>query len=158
MPRRSDGSGTLYLRGNIWWVKIRVDGRPVYESSKSTKKSDAIKLRDKLLARKARGELSGGTADKALIAELLDDVLKSDIKPSTRYVWGKVIEKNIRPFFGNLKAQRLTTDHMDRYREKRKGEGRSDSTVNRELSILRTSFHNARKRTPPKVLLSLIHI
>ena len=152
MPRRSDGSGTLYLRGNIWWVKIRVDGRPVYESSKSTKKSDAIKLRDKLLARKARGELSGGTADKALITELLDDVLKSDIKPSTRYVWGKVIEKNIRPFFGNLKAQRLTTDHMDRYREKRKGEGRSDSTVNRELSILRTSFHNARKRTPPKVL------
>jgi integrase len=152
MPRRSDGSGTLYLRGNIWWVKIRVDGRPVYESSKSTKKSDAIKLRDKLLARKARGELSGGTADKALIAELLDDVLKSDIKPSTRYVWEKVIEKNIRPFFGNLKAQRLTTDHMDRYREKRKGEGRSDSTVNRELSILRTSFHNARKRTPPKVL------
>jgi len=152
MPRRSDGSGTLYLRGNIWWVKIRVDGRPVYESSKSEKKSDAIKLRDKLLARKARGELSGGTADKALIAELLDDVLKSDIKPSTRYVWEKVIEKNIRPFFGNLKAQRLTTDHMDRYREKRKGEGRSDSTVNRELSILRTAFHNARKRTPPKVL------
>jgi integrase len=152
MPRRSDGSGTLYLRGNIWWVKIRVDGRPVYESSKSEKKSDAIKLRDRLLARKARGELSGGAADKALIAELLDDVLKSDIKPSTRYVWEKVIEKNIRPFFGNLKAQRLTTDHMDRYREKRKGEGRSDSTVNRELSILRTSFHNARKRTPPKVL------
>jgi integrase len=41
---------------------------------------------------------------------------------------------------------------MDKYREKRKGEGRSDATANRELSILRTSFHNARKRTPPKVL------
>ena len=152
MPRKTDGSGTLYLRGDIWWVKIRVDGRPVYESSKSTKKSDAIKLRDKLLARKARGELSGGSADKALIGELLDDVLKSDIKASTRYVWEKVIEKNIRPFFGKIKAQRLTTDLMDKYREKRKGEGRIDATVNRELSILRTSFHNARKRTPPKVL------
>lgn len=152
MPRKTDGSGTLYLRGDIWWVKIRVDGRPVYESSKSTKKSEAIKLRDKLLAKKSRGELSGGSADKVLIGELLNDVLKSDIKPSTRYVWEKVIEKNIRPFFGNLKAQRLTTDHMDRYREKRKGEGRSDATANRELSILRTAFHNARKRTPPKVL------
>jgi integrase len=152
MPRKTDGSGTLYLRGDIWWVKIRVDGRPVYESSKSTKKSEAIKLRDKLLARKARGELSGGAADKVLIGELLDDVLKSDIKPSTRYIMGKVIEKNIRPFFGKIRAQRLTTDLMDRYREKRKGEGRSDSTANRELSILRTSFHNARKRTPPKVL------
>lgn len=153
MPRKTDGSGTLYQRGNIWWVKIRVDGRPVYESSKSPKKSDAIKLRDKLLARKARGELSGGSADKALITELLDDVLKSDIKSTTRYVWEKVIEKNIRPFFGNLKAQRLSTDLMDKYREKRKGQGRSDATVNRELSILRTAFHNARKRTPPKVLI-----
>jgi integrase len=86
------------------------------------------------------------------VSELLDDVLKSDIKPSTRYVSEKVIEKSIRPFFGKLKAQRLTTDHMDRYREKRKGEGRSDETANRELSILRTAFHNARKRTPPKVL------
>jgi len=152
MPRKTDGSGSIYLRGDIWWVKIRVDGRPVYESSKSTKKSDAIKLRDKLLARKARGELSGGSADKALLGELLDDVLKSDIKASTRYVWEKVIEKNIRPFFGKTRAQRLTTDLMDKYREKRKGEGRSDSTVNRELSILRTAFHNARKRTPPKVL------
>jgi|SRR5271165_2228333 len=152
MPRKSDGSGTLYLRGDIWWVKIRVDGRPVYESSKSPKKSEAIKLRDKMLAKKSRGELSGGSADKVLITDLLDDVLKSDIKPSTRYVWEKVIEKNIRPFFGKIKAQRLTTDLMDKYREKRKGEGRSDATANRELSILRTSFHNARKRTPPKVL------
>jgi integrase len=153
MPRKSDGSGTLYLRGDIWWVKIRVDGRPVYESSKSTKKSEAIKLRDKMLAKKSRGELSGGSADKVLITDLLDDVLKSDIKPSTRYVWEKVIEKNIRPFFGKIKAQRLTTDLMDKYREKRKGEGRTDATANRELSILRTSFHNARKRTPPKVLI-----
>ena len=152
MPRKTDGSGTLYLRGDIWWVKIRVDGRPVYESSKSTKKSEAIKLRDKMLAKKSRGELSGGSADKVLITELLDDVLKSDIKPSTRYVWEKVIEKSIRPFFGKIRAQRLTTDLMDKYREKRKGEGRSDATANRELSILRTSFHNARKRTPPKVL------
>jgi hypothetical protein len=123
MPRKTDGSGTIYLRGDIWWVKIRVDGRPVYESSKSTKKTDAIKLRDKMLGKKSRGELSGGSADRVLITELLDDVLKSDIKPSTRYVWEKVIEKNIRPFFGKLKAQRLTTDHMDKYREKRKGRG-----------------------------------
>jgi integrase len=41
---------------------------------------------------------------------------------------------------------------MDDYRAKRKAEGRTDATVNRELSILRTAFHNARKRTPPKVV------
>lgn len=151
MPRGT-GSGTIYKRGKIWWVKIRVNGRPVYQSSKSTKKADAIDLRDKLLAKRHRGEISGGAPDRVLIGELLDDVLKSDIKPSTRYVWEKVIERNIRPFFGNTRAQRLSTDHMDKYREKRKADGCTDATANRELSILRTSFHNARKRTPPKVL------
>ena len=55
-----------------------------YESSKSTRKSDAIKLRDKLLAQRHRGELSRGAPDKVLINELLDDVLKSDVKESTR--------------------------------------------------------------------------
>jgi integrase len=62
-----------------------------------------------------------------------------------------VVEKNLRPSFGKVRAARLSTDLMDRYREKRTGEGRTDATVNRELSIMRTAFHNARKRTPPKV-------
>src|ERR1035441_6909758 len=151
MPK-TNGTGSIYQRGNIWWVQVYVDGKPIIESSKSNKKSDAVKLRNQLLARKSRGEISGGKPTTVLIGELLDDVLKSDIKESTRYIWEKVVGKNIRPFFGKLKAQRLSTDHMDAYREKRKAEGRSDSTVNRELSILRTAFHNARKRTPPKVL------
>jgi integrase len=147
----SDGAGSIYQRGNIWWVQVYIDGKPIIRSSKSNKKSEAVKLRNQLLAKKERGELSGGAPEKVLITELLDDVLKSDIKQSTRYIWEKVVEKNIRPFFGKLKAQRLSTDHMDEYREKRKDDGRSDATVNRELSILRTAFHNARKRTPPKV-------
>jgi integrase len=150
MPR-TNGAGSIYQRGNIWWVQVYIDGKAVVQSSKSSKKADAIKLRNQLLARKERGELSAGAPEKVLIGELLDDVLKSDIKESTRYIWEKVVEKNIRPFFGNLRARRLSTDQMDQYREKRKAAGRSDATVNRELSILRTAFHNARKRTPPKV-------
>jgi integrase len=169
MPKKkADGSGTIYKRGNIYWVKIHVDGRPVYESSKSTKFGDAVKLRDRLLAKKTRGEVTGGAPDRVLIGELLDDVLKSDIAESTRNIWRYVIDGNsttapegtppekityghLRPFFGHIRAARLTTDLMDEYRAKRKAAGRSDSTANRELSILRTAFHNARKRTPPKV-------
>jgi integrase len=149
--RSRSGTGTIYQRGDIWWVKIHIDGRPVYESSKSTKYDDAKRLLAKLQGRKARGEITGGAPEKLLIGELLDDVLKFDIEDSTRYVWEKVVEKNLQPFFGKTRAARLTTDLMDEYRKKRTGEGRSDATVNRELSILRTAFHNARKRTPPKI-------
>ena len=146
-----NNAGTIYQRGDIWWVKIHANGQPVYQSSKSTNRQDAVRLRDKLLAKKARGEVSGGSPDRVLISELLDDVLKSDIADSTRYIWNLVIEKNIRPFFGKLKAARLTTDKLEEYRKNRTRAGASDATVNRELTILRTSFNNGRKRTPPKV-------
>lgn len=148
---RQHGAGTIYKRGEIYWVKIHVDGKPVYESSKSTKYNDAVKLRDRMIAKKVRREITGARVDKLLIGELLDDVLKSDIEESTRYIWRLVVEKSLRPFFGIVKASRLSTDLMDEYREKRKAEGVTDATVNRELTILRTSFHNARKRTPPKI-------
>ena len=151
MAMNTYGAGTTYLRGGVWWARVYIDNKPISRSSKSTKKSDAIKLRDQLLAKKHRGEITGGTPDKVLIGELLDDVLKSDIEESTRYIWKAVVEKNLRPSFGKVRAARLSTDLMDRYREKRTGEGRTDATVNRELSIMRTAFHNARKRTPPKV-------
>jgi integrase len=62
-----------------------------------------------------------------------------------------VVAANIRPFFGRIKAVNLTTAKMQEYRKKRIGDGVVDSTVNRELSILRTAYHNGRKITPPKV-------
>src|SRR5215831_3163645 len=151
MPK-TNGAGSIYQRGNIWWVQVYVDGKPIIQSSKSTKKADAINLRNRLLAKKSRGDLSAGSANTILIDELLDDVLKSDIEETTRKVWKWVVEASIRPFFGRMKAARLSTDYMDDYRQQRLADGRSDATVNRELSILRTAFHNGRKRTPPKVL------
>jgi integrase len=151
MANSSYGSGSLYQRGDIWWVRVSVGNKQHRESSKSTKKADAIKLRDKLLGKKHRRELSGGPIESVLISELLDDVLKSDIEASTHYVWGLVVEKHLRPFFGKIRAARLSTDLLDDYREKRIEAGRTHSTANRELSILRTAFHNGRKRTPPKV-------
>jgi len=151
MSKDGYGSGTIYLRGTIWWVRVWVDNKPVSHSSKSTKKSEAIKLRDKLLGKKHRREISGGPDERVLVDELLDDVLKSDIEESTRYIWKLVVEKSLRPYFGKTRAARLSTDLLDSYREKRRASGVTDATVNRELSILRTSFHNARKRTPPKV-------
>lgn len=62
------------------------------------------------------------------------------------------MDKNLRPFFGTLKAQRVTTEILKEYRRKRVSEGRTEATANRELSILRTAFHRGRKCTPPKVL------
>ncbi|MBZ5668022.1 MAG: site-specific integrase, partial [Acidobacteriia bacterium] len=70
----------------------------------------------------------------------------------TAKIWRLVIDANLRPFFGHLRAAALTTDKLKEYRRKRLSEGRTEATCNRELSILRTALNLGRKCTPPKVL------
>lgn len=145
----------IYRHGNIWWVKVYVDGKAHRESSHSTKQADAKRLRDKLLGQKYRGEISACGPEKVTVGELLNDLLdyaKTNIRPSTEYIWRLVVERNLRPFFGQMKAQKVTTETLKQYRGRRVGDGRSDATANRELSVLRTAFHNGRKCTPPKVI------
>src|SRR4051794_30795917 len=113
MGKPKDGSGSIYQRGNIWWVKVYVDGQPHRESSKSEKYEDAKRLRDKLLGQKHRGEISGGHPDRVTVGELLNDFLedaKANVRPSTEYIYRKVTENSLRPFFGALKARKVTTD------------------------------------------------
>lgn len=152
MPRSSYGSGTIFKRGDIWYVSYWVNGRQVQKSSRSTNTHDAKRLRDQILGMKSRGEMINAAADRITCGELLDDLLehsKTNVKESTAKIWKWCIEANIRAFFGNIKASRLTTETMRDYRRKRLTEGRSETTCNRELSILRislTQFRSASER------------
>ena len=77
-------------------------------------------------------------ADKITCGELLDDLFeraKVNVKESTAKIWSWCIEARMRPFFGNIKVSRLSTESMREYRRKRLSEGRSETTCNRELSI-----------------------
>jgi integrase len=154
MERSSYGSGTIFQRGGIWYVSFWADGRQIQKSSGSRKRQDAVRLRDQLLGKKVRGELGAAPADKVTCGELLDDLLehaKTNFKASTEKITRLVIEASIRPFFGHRKAEGLTTATLKEYRRKRTAEGRSESTCNRELSILRMALNLGRKCTPSKV-------
>ena len=154
MSGKSYGAGTIFRRGGIWYVSFWSDGRQIQKSSGSSKRQDAVRLRDQLLGKKARGELGPAAADKVTCAELLDDLLehaRHNVKASTERIWKLVVEASIRPFFGHRKAANLSTAILKEYRRKRLAEGRSEATCNRELSMLRTAFHLGRKCTPPKV-------
>jgi integrase len=155
MERSTYGSGTIFKRGEIWYVSLWADGRQIQKSSGSRKRQDAVRLRDQLLGKKVRGEMGDSAAAKVTCDELLDDLLdygKSNLKSSTARIWGWVIKANIRPFFGHLKVATLTTEKLKDYRRKRLAKGRSEVTCNRELSILRAALNRGRKCTPPKVV------
>jgi integrase len=109
------------------------------------------------------------------IADLLDEFLRdgTQAKQTTRYIYRLVIDQNLKPFFGKLRASKLTTEHTKEYRQKRKSEliarklkshpaptkeqtleweRSAGATVNRELARLRSAFEYATKLTPPKVI------
>ena len=131
-------------------LKTASRARSQHAATGSTKPS---KFRNELLGKLLRGDLSRAS-EKVTCDELLDDVLRhvnENGKPSTAKIWKLVIDANLRPFFGHLRPQQVTTDRMRDYRDRRKAEGRSEATCNRELSILRTAFNLGRKCTPAKV-------
>lgn len=82
MAQASYGTGTIFKRGNIWYVSYWVDGKQVQKSSGSTNMQDAKKLRDQILGKKARGKIVVSQAAKVTCGELLDDFLPT-MMPAT---------------------------------------------------------------------------
>lgn len=154
MARGSYGAGTLFKRGQVWYVSFWVDGKQFQKSTGCKSIQDAKKFRDELLGKKAGGQIAV-SAGHVTCGELLDDLLAhyeaGRARGETARVFRWCIDANVRPFFGEMKAAAVTTQKLKQYREKRKANGVKEATCNRELSILRIAFNLGRKCTPPKV-------
>ena len=161
----SYGSGTLFQRGKqgIWYYQAYVDGKQIGPfSAGSTKREDAQRELDRLLGQRARGELAL-TPKGLTIAKLADDFLlhaKEELSLGTRRMYQAALELHVKPFFGRLAPQKLTTEMLRQYREKRcretvqkysktglfdTGKPVTQSSINRELAGLRAALHYALK-------------
>lgn len=156
--------GSIFKTGKIWHVQIYVDGRQIKRSSRSSDYQVAVKLRDKLLGQRARGELGGRNA-KITISAVLDHFLKvlpTRVGAETLKIQTLVIEASLRKFFAEKRAEKITTNDLLAYRKYRakqktkKGTFMTASTVNRELSLLRNAMRTAAFSTPPMIPLACI--
>jgi len=93
----------------------------------------------KTLADRDKGLIS---THKNTIGELLNDV-EADYKINGKDLkWvQRVIEKHVRPRFGDLRPERLTTTILRNYVMGRQENGAKASTINHALAILRRSFN-----------------
>src|SRR5262249_51607434 len=60
-------------------------------------------------------------------------------------------ENHLMPFFGHVRASRLSTDDINRYVESRQVEKANNATINRELALLKRAFNFGTECTPKKV-------
>jgi hypothetical protein len=104
------GSGTLFQRGKkgTWYYQAWVDGKQVgFYSAKSTDRKKAQRELDKLLGKRARGEIVNSKRDKETVADLLNDYLTyADEKLESAKIIRWVVEANVIPALGKLQISR----------------------------------------------------
>ena len=145
--------GSIYQRGNIYWIKYYRDGKPYRESSKSNREADARRLLHKREGEIAEGKRPGIYYDRIRFRELLQDYIL-DYKVNGKKTLAKaqrIVRLHLLPFFGNCPVSRVNTPMIKRYIGHRLDQGVSNATVNRELSAIKRTFNLASRCTPPKV-------
>lgn len=134
--------GSIYQRGNVWWIKYHRGGRPFYESRGSGAHEDA-----KNLLRLREGDIARGVpvtpqVNRCLIEELLADVVtdyevnkKKSIKDLKRR-----IKLHLLPHFEGWRSAAITPPDVRRYIALRQQAKASNAQINRELAALKRAF------------------
>jgi len=172
-----DKKGQVHESKN-WWLKYYDNGKPLYENSKCTMKTDADRLLKQREGDIAKDKVPGIYFDRVLIDELAEDYLrnyrlkKKDIKGAMRKVG------HVKKHFKGHRVTRITTPLIQGYIENRMKwkckkcnhsfdydgydqcpkcesedlkKGAANATINRELAALKAMLRLGAKQSPPKV-------
>src|SRR5262249_22303913 len=102
--KRQRGLGQPYLRGTTWWIRYSYRGKQQRESSHSTRESDAIALLKKRLGEIGRGRLIGPNAERVIVSELTERLLRDYTINARRShaSAASIVKKHLAPFFGDF--------------------------------------------------------
>jgi len=129
--------GWLYKRGTIWWVKYYINGRPVRESTRTDKKSEAERLLKEREGRVATGQPIIRRADRIVYDEVAAD-LRRHYETTGERGLGEADDrlKPLARFFKGRRVVSVDGTLASVYVQQRQTAGVANSTINRELAML----------------------
>ncbi len=146
------GEGSIRELGPARWQISFYDAQGRRRRESFTTEAKAQKALTRALALRDSGKLDPheGRVKVDSLAESYKVYAENSAPRSYRWielVWRVQLE----PFFGGMFAERITSDHLQRYIKARLETGAATSTVNHELTVFKAMFNNALKSDPPKV-------
>lgn len=135
------GAGSVYLRGQTWWLKYYQDGKAIRESSGSPLAAVALAKLKERVGQVATGEQVNVKADKATVGELLDDLL-ADYRANSRTSLPRLegMVAHLRPVFGHRRSALVRGSDVTAYKLVRHEAGLSNATINREVEALQRAY------------------
>jgi integrase len=146
--------GSLYQRGEIWWVKYYTDGRPIRESTGTAKRKEAERFLKEREGRIAMGQPVLQRADRISYEEVAQDLRQHyHITGSRDLKEAEDRLKHLDAFFAGKRVATINPADIIAYVARRQEGGASNSTINRDLAVLnrmlRLAYEHNKLLRPP---------
>lgn len=136
----------LYRRGRVWHMSFIYKGRRYRKSTETEDRKLAQRIYDKV-----KGEIAEGKwferlpGEEKTFREMMEKYLSEHVSKLKSHRAFRGYAKNLIFFFGDYLLSEITPKRVNEFKIKRRNDGVSPATINRELATIKKAFNLAIK-------------